>query len=208
MSTHIRGRIIKYGIDTSHFVGSGWALGKKLGTSPKKLRWQQVLVRHTKSYRTHVLRRALIESGRPFVCEQCGGGPEWNGQPLVLEVDHKNGDWQDDRRENLQFVCPNCHTQTDTFRSRNRIRRVAPVGPGTLIKPPSRFNSEHADRPTKITWPSRDELAQLVRDLPLTEIGRQLGVSSVAVKKRCSKLGLRTRTRGAWARNQFTESRV
>jgi hypothetical protein len=55
----------------------------------------------------------------PDNCSQCGIGPKWNGVPLVLQYDHINGVNTDQRLENLRSICPNCHTQTDTFGGRN-----------------------------------------------------------------------------------------
>jgi RNA polymerase subunit RPABC4/transcription elongation factor Spt4 len=51
-------------------------------------------------------------------CLHCGFN-EWLGKPLILELDHVNGDKHDNRRENLRFLCPNCHSQTDTWRGKN-----------------------------------------------------------------------------------------
>jgi predicted RNA-binding Zn-ribbon protein involved in translation (DUF1610 family) len=60
----------------------------------------------------------LHESGVPYVCEVCGIEAEWNGKPIVLHVVHISGDWLDNRKENLRFLCPNCHSQTPTFAGR------------------------------------------------------------------------------------------
>lgn len=67
------------------------------------------------------LKRYILHLGvMPYVCSLCDQKPFWNGKPLVLEVDHENGDSSDNRQENLRFLCPNCHSQTETFAGRNR----------------------------------------------------------------------------------------
>lgn len=48
----------------------------------------------------------------------------WNGKSIILDLDHINGDNKDNRLENLRFLCPNCHSQTETFKGRN-LRQVA-----------------------------------------------------------------------------------
>ena len=112
--SHIQRKIKEYGIDKSHFLGFGWSKGRK---SLKKLTHGQILVKRDRGRRqsAYRLRRALIESGREYICEKCGQKPEWDGQELRLQVDHKSRDWLDDREENLRFLCPNCHTQTDGY---------------------------------------------------------------------------------------------
>ena len=52
--------------------------------------------------------------------EGCPVSSNWNGQPLVLHVDHINGDNSDNVITNLRFLCPNCHTQTPTYAGRNK----------------------------------------------------------------------------------------
>lgn len=61
------------------------------------------------------LRRALTEIGIPYQCVDCGVREEWNGKPLTLHVDHVDGNWLNCLQENLEFRCPNCHSQTSTF---------------------------------------------------------------------------------------------
>lgn len=62
-------------------------------------------------------KRLLIE--RNHTCEACGQGAIWNGQPLSLELDHIDGNNKNNKIENLRILCPNCHAQTPTFRSKN-----------------------------------------------------------------------------------------
>ena len=61
------------------------------------------------------LRRAMREKGVPDRCDTCGLGPVWQGRPLTLVVEHRNGDWLDNRISNLALLCPNCHSQTATW---------------------------------------------------------------------------------------------
>jgi HNH endonuclease len=65
------------------------------------------------------LKRALLrERLKSYSCERCGIS-EWLGLPLSLALHHMNGDGRDNRLENLQLLCPNCHSQTDNFAGRN-----------------------------------------------------------------------------------------
>lgn len=59
-------------------------------------------------------KNALI-SERGYYCEGCGLS-EWRGKPIVLELEHKNGDRKDNTKDNLELLCPNCHAQTPTWR--------------------------------------------------------------------------------------------
>ncbi|MCZ1009725.1 HNH endonuclease signature motif containing protein [Streptomyces lydicus] len=112
-----------HGIDTSHFLGQAHMRGKP-GTTPVKGP-EQILVKHVGKRRTRsvMLRRALRQAGVPERCTECGTGSVWRGNPMTLEIDHINGDWRDDRQENLRFLCPNCHAVTDTWCRGGRHRR-------------------------------------------------------------------------------------
>lgn len=64
------------------------------------------------------LRRRILEE-RNYTCEECGIGNMYNGKPLSLELDHIDGNNSNNSVENLRILCPNCHSQTPTHRSKN-----------------------------------------------------------------------------------------
>jgi hypothetical protein len=115
---HLSRKLKEWRIDTSHFLGMAANRGEA-HKGPAKLPWEQLLVLRTRGPRqkSHLLRRALLESGRAYHCEGvgCDVNEVWLGKPLMLHVNHRNGNWLDDRAENLEFLCPNCHSQTPNY---------------------------------------------------------------------------------------------
>src|SRR6516164_10542928 len=98
---HISRKIKQLGIDTSHFGRRVAPNGGK--PSPWRLTPEQALVARAPGSRRpkpHLLRRVLCESGVPYTCEACGIEAKWNSKPIVLHVDHINGDWLDNTKEN------------------------------------------------------------------------------------------------------------
>jgi predicted RNA-binding Zn-ribbon protein involved in translation (DUF1610 family) len=119
---YLKRRLVRDGIDTSHFLGlranSG---GSRRGPKPRAP--DEVLTAQDPSappVKAALLRRLLRDLGRPYQCEACRLPDSWNGVPLVLEVDHVNGLHHDYRVENLRLLCPNCHSQTVNYCRRNR----------------------------------------------------------------------------------------
>ncbi|MGW7644471.1 HNH endonuclease signature motif containing protein [Streptomyces bobili] len=119
--THISRRIKAYGIDTSHFQ-----VPTQRGEAPRRRTPAELLIEQPadNSRRIHSdrLKRAMTSVGVPERCTLCGIDAVWRGYPLTLEIDHIDGNWRDNRIENLRFLCPNCHSTTDNYRGRGKGR--------------------------------------------------------------------------------------
>ncbi len=115
----VKRSIEAHGVSTDHFTGQGHFLG---ASSPYRKSAMDILRRlapPAPRTRTSFLRRALDDLGVPHECAACGIGDLWQGRRLVLEIDHINGDRLDNRRTNLRYLCPSCHSQTATFANRS-----------------------------------------------------------------------------------------
>jgi predicted DNA-binding protein YlxM (UPF0122 family) len=109
------------------FSNSAWADAVRRGeVVPRALGapLEEVFAAGVRRGRFHLKARLLNAGLKEPRCERCGI-EEWRGEPLSLELHHVNGDGLDNRLENLQLLCPNCHSQTDTWGGRNVRRRAA-----------------------------------------------------------------------------------
>ena len=113
--SQIKRRMTDLNLDYSIFKGKSYLANKK----SDKISEQDILRENCKHQRT-ILRRYIIKNNLiPYKCAICGC-TEWQGKTLSLELDHINGINNDNRLENLRFLCPNCHSQTSTYGSRNQ----------------------------------------------------------------------------------------
>jgi 5-methylcytosine-specific restriction endonuclease McrA len=121
-----RKRIKDSSLDDSHFLGQGHSAGK---ASWNRKPPEEMLILRTDAlsrYGRKGVLRAMLESGVPYECAICLI-VEWQGKQLVLHIDHIDGNWRDDRIQNLRFLCPNCHSQTDTWGGKGGSRRQLPA---------------------------------------------------------------------------------
>ncbi|MBT2479430.1 HNH endonuclease signature motif containing protein [Streptomyces sp. ISL-94] len=122
---HISRKVKAFGIDTAHFTGPTWT--ERMRDNGRRRTAEEILHEDHSPQATRTpnsrLRRALLEVGIDECCALCGIEAVWLGEPLPLEVDHIDGDWRNNRRENLRFLCPNCHSTTNTYRGRGKVRQ-------------------------------------------------------------------------------------
>ena len=111
----VSGSAVKILKDTLDNYGISYLFLDEISISKKQIPLNEILVEN-RNYKSSDLKKRLIKEGlKEDKCEICGCSNEWNGKPLILQLDHINGNHSDNRLENLRIVCPNCHSQTETF---------------------------------------------------------------------------------------------
>lgn len=163
-------------VDTSHFIGYN---SKNKTFNRERIPTEQILVENSFYSKCSLRKRIIKENIIEYKCAICGI-ISWLDNPLSLNLDHINGDNTDNRIENLRFLCPNCHTQTETYGGKNKV-----------LKNVEKFGNNYYEdkrkilnRNTKINWPTIEELLKMVEEKPFITIAEELGVSDSAIRKR------------------------
>jgi hypothetical protein len=194
----VKDAIDELSIDISHFLGKAHFKNTKQKTIP----WSEILVKNSHSILGTDRKRRLIKEG--LLQNRCYGDNcginSWLGKSLSLQLDHINGDNTDNRIENIRLLCPNCHSQTETFcgknttkSKKNKGKNICKCGKPKAIQSQmcqECFNKTKFDKLTKITWPSNDDLVAMVNGSNIYQVSKKLGVSFHAVKKRLKNRGL------------------
>ena len=109
----LKRRIKELDCSTEHFQGRG-------GGARTKYDMKDILIEHSNYHNISSLKNRLVKEGYlEYKCANCGI-KEWFGKPLPLQLDHINGIHDDHRIENLRFLCPNCHSLTETYAGKNK----------------------------------------------------------------------------------------
>ncbi len=170
----LKRRIEYENIDATHIKkGLNSNKGRKFGPNKNKIPNNKLFVENSNTVRSVIRLRLMQESIIPYSCSDCGLLPTWNGKPISMVLDHINGVPNDNRLENLRFLCPNCNSQTETFAGRNIKRDKKPK-----ISIPRK-------RKFEVT---KEELQELLKNNSFVSIGKMFGVSDNAIRKRCKLL--------------------
>jgi len=191
-SRTVKSRIKQDNIDISHIkLGIDSNKGRKFPNT-KIAKLSDILTTNSSYDRNRLKKRLVNECNFPYICSSCGVSDTWNNKPLTLQLEHKNGTNNDNRIENLCFLCPNCHSQTDTFSGRNqkRLKKFDKCHCGNKKQSKNKqcFKCNiHNERllQRKVVWPTKDELQILISKHSFVQIGKMYGVSDNAVRKWC-----------------------
>lgn len=179
--------IEKYNLDISHF---GTIPPKSKMDSYNVLNDEDYFIKGIKKHNIHTIKRLINHSLKEYRCEnpECGI-TEWNDKPITLQLHHINGDNKDNRLENLQLLCPNCHSQTENYgKHKNNVKRKDEKFLITeKIKENLKKISEY--RPSK-KMDVKEILEAFAQTKSFVGAGKLLNISDNGLRKKAKKLGI------------------
>ena len=189
-------RVKDLGLDISHFKGPGWSKGLSLGSKRPLSEYLILNEPYKSNIQSGQLRLRLISEGiKSKRCERCTL-ESWQDEPVPLELHHMNGNHDDNRIENLQILCPNCHALTKNYRGKNSP--FAKIKSSPIVKEKTyclKCNKEIRKNKSsmcmqcfkistrKVERPSKEALIDLIDKYNYSIVGRMYGVSDNAIRK-------------------------
>ena len=190
----VKARIQKLGINSDHIPdGVSCNIGRKF--YKEKIPLKDIFIEKSNYNRRDLKKRIIEENLIEKKCSKCGIIDTWNNKPIVLILDHINGINNDNRIENLRFLCPNCNSQTPTFAGRNVKTKAekfyCPVCGSEKLKSSKVCSLCVGSTRRKIkARPTKEQLEKEISESSMVAIGKKYGVSDNAIRKWAKGYGI------------------
>jgi hypothetical protein len=165
----------------------------------------KIFCSHSHVCNSTLKKRIIKDSLLEHKCKKCGLEDSWNNLPIVLQIDHINGIRNDNRLDNLRFLCPNCHSQTTTYCSKNPRIKLKTIycscGNRKSLSAKTCMICRNKLYIKSTGKPDKELLEKLIWVKPAKEIGKTYNVSHVTVLDWCKEYGIVDKpTKGYWQR--------
>jgi len=190
-------RIIdKYSLDTSHFTNIRQNTSSNRSANKQSI--LEALDAGMKIPSSRIKERLIKEGLKEAKCECCGLS-DWNGQPIPLQLHHINGNREDNRLENFQILCPNCHAQTDNYcrgQKEKKVNRCAICG--KIISRNSThclacYSKLNHRRESKVIKQDKETILLDFKEFgSFDALSKKYKTSHITIRRWCSEYGLPT----------------
>lgn len=187
----VQKRLNQYGISTSHFNET---IKRRVITE------EEVFCKNSTVSQSTLRRFYSNKKDVEYKCVECGVGDTWNGSPLSLQLDHKDGDNTNNSPDNLRWLCPNCHSQTKTFAGKNNKKQNKKsakehycIDCGKKIHSTSlRCKECNTSLQRVCQVPFKDELESLLKSHNgnFTSVADVYNISTTTIRRWCKQYGL------------------
>jgi Zn finger protein HypA/HybF involved in hydrogenase expression len=177
---------------------------KRLNNIHQKINSNNFFSKNLKRNSSNVKKRLIKEKILENKCSWCGIKDTYNNKPIVLQLDHIDGDNKNNETSNLRLLCPNCHSQTDTFSGKNTKRKDKKYCKYCKIVVKTSnvcYLCKSLDQ-RKFNV-SKEQLEKDINSMPMTKVGQKYGVSDNAIRKRCKmlKINIPSFPKGHWLKS-------
>lgn len=210
-----KARIKEMGLNTEHFLNC-----RESSINTRRVTREIFITRlcEDSHYINNHIKEGLIKFNlKEYKCEKCNLGDVWQNEYISLQLEHKNGKSNDNRLENLCFLCPNCHSQTDTFAGKRHKKRYLCVACNKAICRSTGKGKNKlcaicaAKQSRKYERPVKEKLEELIKTIPMENIPKELNLkcSGNAIKKWCKEYNIDYKNLSPYSRkNRIKKERV